>query len=267
MSIDPHTCLAWQIDMGVDMTIGDQPVNRLKQMATRKSSTQIKSPKKADDARPTKRPAKKPMGQQDALIQAKELAAGADTLEQLQDIIRNFDGLSIKQTAMNCVFADGPDDRKSIKAMIIGEAPGADEDRQGKPFVGKSGQLLDKMLAAIGLDRTQNAYITNVINWRPPGNRTPTDGEIALSKPFIQQHIELVDPPAILLIGGIASKSFVDNYSSLGRLRGSEVTIQCQTCDYPARATYHPAYLLRRPAHKGRAWQDLLQFKVNYLTD
>lgn len=251
--------------MGVDVTIGDQPVNRFDQVAVQASETETKSPQKTKGGRPAKKPAQKPMGQQDALIKAKELAANADTLDQLQDIIREFDGLSIKKTAMNCVFAAGPDALDSIEAMVIGEAPGADEDRQGKPFVGKSGQLLDKMLAAIGLNRSENAYITNVINWRPPGNRTPTDGEISLSKPFIQRHIELVNPPAILLIGGIASKTFVNNYSSLGRLRGSELIIHCNDQEYSARATYHPAYLLRRPAHKRRAWQDLLQFKVEYL--
>ncbi len=278
MTIDPHTSLSWQIDMGVDVTIGHTPFNRLRQVQAREQATTSLS---FDDiesaAQPQKKEitennvqgrssaANKPIGQQDALLQAKQLAANADNLADLRDIIRDFDGISIKQMAMNCVFADGPDNIEQVKAMIIGEAPGADEDRQGKPFVGKSGQLLDKMLSSIGLARKSNAYITNVLNWRPPGNRTPTDGEIAVSRPFIQRHIELVNPPAILLIGGIATKAFVSDYSSLGRLRGDDITIAINDTGYPARATYHPAYLLRRPAHKRRAWQDLLQFKVKHL--
>lgn len=285
MTIDPYTSLSWQIDMGVDITIGHTPVDRLRQeqsgdqkvASDQDGSAPQKNPEKTQKETPqetTKNtgqshapPPNKPIGQQDALIQAKQLAASANNLNDLQRIIQEFDGFSIKQMAMNCVFADGPDDIDQVKVMVIGEAPGADEDRQGRPFVGKSGQLLDKMLASIGLNRKKNAYITNVLNWRPPGNRTPTDGEISLSKPFIKRHIELVKPPAILLTGGIATKAFVTNYSSLGQLRGDKINILINDANYPARATYHPAYLLRRPAHKRRAWQDLLQFKVKHLSN
>lgn len=151
--------------------------------------------------------------------------------------------------------------------MLVGEAPGEDEDRQGKPFVGRSGQLLDRMLAAIGLDRS-TVYITNVLPWRPPGNRSPTPAEIAVCLPFVERHIELVDPALLVLVGGVAAKTLLGTQEGIVRLRGRWLLHSSPGLSrpLPTLATYHPAYLLRSPAHKRDSWRDLLTVK-NKLND
>ncbi len=158
------------------------------------------------------------------------------------------------------VFADG---NPQAKVMLVGEAPGADEDRAGKPFVGVNGQLLDRMLASIGLSREENVYISNLINWRPPGNRSPSDAEVALSLPFIQRHIELANPAILVLSGGVAAKALLQTSQGITRLRGKwmEYKSDGMAAPIPVLATFHPAYLLRSPAQKGLAWQDLLKLK------
>ncbi len=157
---------------------------------------------------------------------------------------------------MNLVFADG---NPEARIMFIGEAPGAQEDRQGLPFVGASGQLLDQMLSHIGLDRT-SVYITNLLFWRPPGNRTPTPGEIASCLPFLERHIELVNPSHIVLVGGISAKTLLDRREGILKLRGQWGHYRPLGLErpIPALATLHPAYLLRQPAQKRLAWRDLL---------
>ncbi|MBK1660986.1 hypothetical protein CKO45_22475 [Paracraurococcus ruber] len=167
-----------------------------------------------------------------------------------------FDGSPLRETATNLVFADGV---AESGLMLIGEAPGGDEDRLGKPFVGVSGQLLDRMLASIGLHRERDFYITNILPFRPPGNRTPTDAEVALFLPFLLRHIELARPRQLVLLGGSAAKGLLRSKEGITRLRGRwhQVTIN-EDQSLPALATLHPAYLLRNPAAKRDAWVDLL---------
>lgn len=167
-----------------------------------------------------------------------------------------FDGISLSRTATNLVFADG---NPAAKVMLVGEAPGADEDRQGLPFVGPSGQLLDRMMAAVGLDRTA-FYITNICFWRPPGNRKPTDLEHAAQKPFVERHIELVSPEVLVLLGATSAHKLLARNDGITRLRGRWFQFQSagMARPVPAIPVYHPAYLLRQPAQKRAAWRDWL---------
>ena len=182
--------------------------------------------------------------------------ASVDNLAGLRVAIDAFDGCALNATATKTVFADG---NPESRIMLIGEAPGADEDRQGLPFVGEAGQLLNRMLATIGLDRT-SVYITNMVFWRPPGNRTPTTEEILLCMPFVQKHIELVNPTAILSLGNVPSKALLDTDEGITRLRGKWREINVAGKTYALLPTFHPAYLLRQPAHKAMSWADLLNF-------
>jgi len=172
----------------------------------------------------------------------------------LKAALESFDGCGLKRTATNTVFADGAPEGR---VMFIGEAPGRDEDRIGKPFVGRAGQLLDKMLASIGLDRHVNAYITNVINWRPPDNRDPTPEEAAMCLPFLRRHIELVDPKVMVLLGAVAARHVVGLTDGIMRSRGRWMEYRIGDRMVPLLLTLHPAYLLRQPAHKKLAWRDL----------
>jgi uracil-DNA glycosylase len=187
---------------------------------------------------------------------AAALAAQADSLPALRAALAEFNASPLRETATNLVFADGVPESG---LMLIGEAPGGDEDRLGRPFVGVSGQLLDRMLASIGLDRTKDFYITNILPFRPPGNRTPTDAEVALFLPFLLRHIALAKPRHLVLLGGVAAKALLRSKEGITRLRGRwhEVTID-DNQSLPALATLHPAYLLRNPAAKRDAWADLL---------
>ena len=187
---------------------------------------------------------------------AAELAAGANTLKALREAMAAFDGSNLRETATNLVFADGTPD---AGLMLVGEAPGADEDRLGKPFAGASGQLLDRMLGSIGIQRETGCYITNILPFRPPGNRTPTDAEVALFLPFLLRHIALAKPRRLLLLGGVSAKALLRSKDGITRLRGRwrEVMVEEET-PLPALATLHPAYLLRSPATKRDAWADLL---------
>jgi DNA polymerase len=193
-----------------------------------------------------------------AAASAREQAAGARTLQELRERLEAFDNCALKHSATRLVFADGAPD---AKIMIVGEGPGADEDRIGRPFVGRAGQLLDKMLAAIGLDRSK-VYIANVVPWRPPGNRTPTPQELALCLPFIRRQIELVEPEFLVLLGASAAQTLLNEKEGIMRLRGhwrdyhgGEGTIPALTI--PALPMLHPAYLLRAPLKKAQAWRDL----------
>ncbi|WP_198378908.1 uracil-DNA glycosylase, partial [Neoroseomonas rubea] len=184
-------------------------------------------------------------------------AAAAGTLEELRAAIAAFDASPLRETATNLVFSDGD---PASGLMLIGEAPGAEEDRLGRPFVGQSGQLLDRMLASIGLSREAGGFvITNILPWRPPGNRTPTDAEIALFLPFVLRHIALVRPRRLVLLGGVAAKALLRAKDGITRLRGRwhQVAVDGMG-EVPALATLHPAYLLRTPAAKRDAWADLL---------
>ncbi|MGI9434418.1 MAG: uracil-DNA glycosylase [Geminicoccaceae bacterium] len=186
---------------------------------------------------------------------ARALALSCDSLEALAAALASFDGCPLKETAINLGFADG---NPKASIMLIGEAPGAHEDRQGKPFVGPSGQLLDRMLATIGLDRTK-VYITNVIYWRPPGNRTPTAAEIAICQPFLERQIELLRPKLLVFVGGIAARALLGVTQGVTKVRGRPFTYTAADCnEMPAIVMFHPAYLLRQPAQKRFSWRDLL---------
>lgn len=191
---------------------------------------------------------------------AQALAEKAQNLEELRAALESFDGLAIRKTATSLVFCDGV---PGSKVMLVGEAPGAEEDRLGRPFVGTSGQLLDRMLACIGLSRKENVYISNILNWRPPGNRNPTASEIAVSLPFIRRHIELARPEILLLAGGVAAKALLDTEEGITKLRGKWFDFSLPGLEKPiaAMAVFHPAYLLRSPGQKALAWQDLLALK------
>lgn len=262
--------LQFYAEHGVDVAVNDDVIDKtaLKDIITQPEAPTLQS---ADDQTSfAKQAAEAPpimLGKADSHPKAIELAKSAQTLEELKEAIAEFDGISLKKTATNMVFCDGNPD---AKVMLIGEAPGADEDRQGKPFVGISGQLLDKIFACIGIERTEedplkSIYISNIINWRPPGNRTPAPAEIEVSLPFIERHIQLIKPELIILCGGVAAKSLLGSGDSISRLRKTWHDYTPQNADIaenikpiPAIATYHPAYLLRTPAQKKAVWADML---------
>ncbi len=200
-----------------------------------------------------------PAMRESAVHTATELAAGASTLEQLRDALVAFDGCALKSTATKLVFMDG---NPRARIVLIGEAPGAEEDRKGLPFVGPSGRLLDRMLASIDLDRGK-VLISNIIYWRPPGNRNPSTSEVAMCMPFVERLLELVDPDIVVALGGPAAAALLGQKTGIGKLRGRWFTYQTPGLarPIPARALFHPAYLLRSPAQKRLAWRDLLAIR------
>ncbi|MBV1887458.1 MAG: uracil-DNA glycosylase [Parvibaculaceae bacterium] len=195
-----------------------------------------------------------PLDQTQEVQSARHIAAQCDTLEALKEALDGFTACPLKQTAKNLVFGDG---NPQAKLMLIGDVPGRDEDLQGLPFVGNVGDLLDRMLASIGLDRT-STYLTNLLPWRPPGNRTPTAAELAMCQPFIERHIELIAPEYIVFLGGVSAKQLLDVTQSIMRLRGKWATYAVGDTEVPALPTFHPGYLMRQPSHKRLAWRDLL---------
>jgi len=200
-----------------------------------------------------------PLGAAATEQSARALAAAASTLEELADALAAFDGCPLKFTATKLVFADG---NPRAAVMLVGEAPGSDEDREGRPFVGVSGQLLDRMMAVIGLTRG-DFYVANTVYWRPPGNRSPTQAETAACLPFIQRQIELAAPKILVLVGGAAAKTLLNRPDGITRLRGRRFDYESPGLAGPisALATYHPAFLLRQPSQKREAWQDLLTLR------
>lgn len=202
-------------------------------------------------------PAIIPEASSELIAQAQSCARNAQSLDELRAALEKFDGLVIRKTAKSLVFGDG---KAGAKLMLIGEAPGRDEDQQGIPFVGRSGQLLNKMLEAIGLAR-EDVYITNVIPWRPPGNRTPTPAETNACRPFIERHIELVRPEVLVFLGAASAQQLTGAKEGILRLRGRWLDYRLNEKITPALATLHPAYLLRSPAQKRLAWRDFLSVK------
>jgi DNA polymerase len=187
---------------------------------------------------------------------ARALSERCATIAELEAAVQAFDGCALKRTAKHTVFADGV---PGAPVMVVGEAPGADEDRLGKPFVGVSGQLLDRMFEAIGMSRQRDLYITNILFWRPPGNRTPTVAEQAMCLAFTRRHIELARPKVLVLAGGVAAKAILDTTEGIMRLRGKWTTYRLTDgSEIPTLPTFHPAYLLRTPASKRQSWWDLL---------
>ena len=254
--------LQWYADMGVDIAIGDEPVDRFAESAlppasparalpepepARRTPTATAQPRMASPA-----PSMLTTSPDAVELAAREQARSARTLDELRDLLERFDGCALKATANRLVFADGAPD---AKVMFVGEAPGRDEDIQGKPFVGRSGQLLDRMLTAIGLDRTK-AYIANVVPWRPPGNRDPTPQETTICRPFIERQIELVAPKVLVCLGARSAQALLGVTDGILKLRGRWLDYELSGQRIRAVATLHPAYLLRQPVQKRLAWRD-----------
>ena len=247
--------LRWYIDAGVDETIEEAVQDRYV-VAPPAAATSSAPPAGERSATVTSMVGARgaPVSPDEAT--ARQMAAAAGNLMELRDAIAAFDGCSLKGTATNLVFGDG---NPQADVMLIGEAPGAEEDRQGKPFVGASGQLLDRMMASIGLDRT-GFYITNILPWRPPGNRQPSAAEISACRPFVDRHIELVAPKLLVFVGGTAAKTLLDTNDGVMKLRGRwfDYSPPSGSAKIPATAIFHPAFLLRSPAQKRQSWRDLL---------
>jgi len=249
--------LAWQVELGADEAIADAPVDRFAAPAATTAPPPAPDPAPHPLAGPARPAAAPGTDNADAVAaEAAAIAAGCADLAALAAALAAFDGCPLKAGARNCVFADG---WPGARVMIVGEAPGRDEDRLGRPFVGRSGRLLDRMLAAIGLDRAaqdreRGVYITNMLPWRPLDNRKPARDETAMLEPFVRRHIELAAPDVVLLMGATAAQTLMETATGVMRLRGQWTRLpSCR----PALATLHPAYLLRTPAAKRLAWRDL----------
>ena len=247
--------LAFYLEAGVDCALMEEPANRLSDPQVIPRPSEAPRPKVAATS-----PAAVPLSRNEAALapeaaiqSAREAARTAPTLEVLRDLLEKFEGCALKSTATQLVFADG---NPQARIMFVGEAPGREEDLEGLPFVGRSGKLLDRMIAAIGLDRT-SAYIANVIPWRPPGNRTPTPQETQICLPFIQRQIELVNPDVVVTLGNPATQTLLSTREGIMKTRGRWFDYDTGTRVIRAMATFHPAYLLRSPSYKRMAWQDL----------
>jgi len=252
--------LAFYLEAGVDCALTDEPVNRLSDPAPVPAVTiaGLSEPAPPSPLRPAPPAVPAPRGEatpapEAAIASAREAARTAPSLEVLRALLEKFDGCALKHTATRLVFADG---NPQARIMFVGEAPGRDEDIEGLPFVGRSGKLLDRMIAAIGLDRSK-AYIANVIPWRPPGNRTPTPQETQICLPFIQRQIELVNPDVLVTLGNPSTQTLLSTREGIMRTRGKWSDYNTGTRTIRAIATFHPAYLLRSPSYKRMSWQDL----------
>ncbi|WP_027256462.1 uracil-DNA glycosylase [Leisingera aquimarina] len=235
--------LEWQAELGATEALCDAPVDRY--------ALEQAVPKPKPGAAPA--PPLKPK-EADPVDVARKAAKGAASLPALRDALAGFSHCELKRGARNLVFSDG---QTGARVMIIGEAPGRDEDLQGKPFVGRAGQLLDKMLEAIGLSRAESVYITNVLPWRPPQNRDPLPAEIAMLAPFLERHVALAEPDVLVLMGNISCQAVLGK-RGITRLRGQ----WNQAWGKPVMPMFHPAYLLRQPQQKRQAWGDLLELKA-----
>jgi len=270
--------LRWQIEAGADEAILDEAADRLSEAPpSRPAAASPATPERASPpatvreastaaATPSSKGAAAravpPMEATDSVNQnARHIAATCNDLPALRTALEEFDGCALKTTATNLVFGAGT---VPADVMIIGEAPGRDEDRQGEPFVGASGQLLDAMLGFVDLYRGRNVYISNILPWRPPGNRQPTGAEIAACLPFMERHIALAAPKVLMFLGGTSAKTLLNRTEGITRLRGrwyeyySPALEASGLAPIPGMATLHPAYLLRQPAQKRAAWADLL---------
>lgn len=243
-----HALLQWQVEFGVTEACLDAPVNR------------YETPKAAPKPKVAEAPAPVRMAPKvDPVAIAKEAAAGAKTLDDLRAAMGRYEHCALKKGARNLVFSDG---NPAARVMLIGEAPGRDEDREGKPFVGRAGHLLDRMFGAIEMGRdkpisAQSIYITNVLPWRPPQNRDPETEEIAMLKPFLERHVEIVAPEVIVLMGNIACQAVLGR-RGITKMRGT----WHEAFGKPVLPMVHPAYLLRQPHAKREAWADLLSLQA-----
>ncbi len=267
------TALEWYVDQGVHDILQDDPIDRtvipepvLEEMPAYQALQSTPAPSAAPQAPQTSAY----LGKTDAYEEAVKLAKQVKTLDELKEAIAEFDGVAIKKMATNLVFSAG---NPEASIMFIGDAPAADEDRQGAPFAGACGQLLDRILACIDLDRgaedIKNAvYLTNILNWRPPGNRSPAPAEIEVSLPFIEKHIQLIQPKLLVLLGGVSAKHLLGRSESISKLRKKwhdymPVTqgLGADISAIPTIVTYHPSYLLKTPIQKRAVWDDMLSLQ------
>lgn len=265
--------LAWQAELGATEAIAETPQDRFAESAPKPAAAAAVAPSTApvtargqEDptrAMPDARPGRdQPVAAAQSTGSTTALAAQASTLDELAQTMRVWDGTPLRETARNFVFSDGV---PGARLMVVGEAPGADEDRIGRPFVGRAGQLLDRMLAAIDIARSapapeNAAYIANILPWRPPGNRTPTEAEAQMFLPFMTRHIELAKPDLIFAVGNTSVKALLATKTGIKRLRGTWTPHP--DLGIPVLPSFHPAYLLRQPADKRLAWQDLLSLRA-----
>jgi len=266
---DLSAALQWHLDAGCDECVGDEPINRFElidaapvmaapQQNQVLANATTSAPASPGVSRGTKvNPREVDNNQQ--VRSAVMLAAEAKSIDDLRQALDTFEGCILKKTATNLVLSDGPAD---AKLMLVGEAPGAEEDRQGVPFVGPSGQLLNAILASVGIAR-EEVMVSNTVFWRPPGNRTPTTQEAAVCKPFIERLIELVDPKVLICVGAPSAHTLLGETQGIGRLRGKWFSFQTPNLSHPIDATalFHPAYLLRTPIKKRDVWNDIRMIK------
>jgi uracil-DNA glycosylase family 4 len=264
-----HALLDFYVEAGVDLAVDEAPHDRFAEGVVRREAAQATRPlpegrplPPVEPLRPTPEPPRPvpkaaTAAPEEAALAARELARGAATLAELEAIVGAFEGCALKVSAKSLAFADG---NPNGRVMLVGEAPGGEEDRTGKPFVGRAGQLLDRMLGAISLDRTQ-VYIANIVPWRPPGNRTPTPQEIAICLPFITRQIELAAPEILVCLGGPSTQTLLGAKDGILRTRGRWFPYDAGGSQIRALACLHPAYLLRQPLQKRLAWRDLRALK------
>ncbi|MEQ8334907.1 uracil-DNA glycosylase [Nisaea sp.] len=268
----PEALLEWYVELGADEAIGEGATDWFATAAAA-AAAPVAPAAPADAGGTAAAPAVSAPVSAPSIVQARPqpapsgavpatdgAARAARSLTDLRAALEGLEGFALKVTATNLVFGEGVE---APDVMFIGEAPGADEDRQGRPFVGASGRLLDRMMQSIGLDRTENAYITNILPWRPPGNREPTAAEIAVCLPFIRRHIALVRPRVVVPVGGTAAKTLLDQRQGIMRLRGRRFEFTDPDLEQPLPAVplFHPAFLLRSAGQKALAWRDLLTIK------
>lgn len=259
--------LKWHVENGIDETLQAEPHNRLfpsesEEICINNITKLTSAETKSLLDNPTKtKPSSTLISREETISSAYATATSANSLKALKTAVAEFDGCPLKKTAKNLVFGEGPGE---APLMFIGEAPGAHEDREGRPFIGPAGQLLDHLLSSISFERN-DVYITNILPWRPPGNRTPTPAEIIACMPFIERQIELVSPKILVLVGGVAAKALLGSNQGIMRMRGKwlEYSREKEGIETPitTRAILHPAYLLRSPAQKRETWIDLLEIK------
>ncbi len=247
-ALDAAALLRWYVAMGVDLAVGETPLDR----------TAPPAPAPMPAPAPAAAPPRVAAPPSVVAAPVADTFAGAVDLDDLRARLEAFEGCALRRMATRTVFGNGPAD---ARLMVIGEAPGADEDRSGTPFVGRAGQLLDKMLASIGWPR-ETVFVTNVVPWRPPGNRNPTAEEVTLCKPFVLRAVELIAPRALLLLGGSAAGAILDRHDGITRLRGRWQSLATPSGEIPVMPTFHPAFLLRNPPSKALAWRDLLALKA-----
>lgn len=251
--------LDFYAETGVDALLGESPVDRFASTEPAEPAARSVQPvTPAADLNSVARAAPAaPPAPDEAVMQARSVAKNAKTLDELRAILDRFEGCALKSTASQLVFADG---NPEARLMLVGEAPGREEDIEGLPFVGRSGKLLDRMLAAIGLDRTF-VYIANIVPWRPPGNRTPTPQESQICLPFILRQIELADPDILVCLGGPSAQTLLGIREGITKTRGRWFAFETGKREIRAMPTFHPAFLLRSPLQKRFAWRDFLAIK------